>query len=89
MPGEGTAGRPIPVLLLALLASFALMILSGVFYGLGMPEDWARALFMGTVVLWVVLGLALVVKGERETRTFASNGGASRPGTSGDEDGEG
>ena len=64
------------------------MILSGILYGLGMPEDWARALFIGTVVLWAVLGVALIVQGEREARAYARGGAASPPGVSGDENGE-
>jgi hypothetical protein len=71
MVGPSEAGRPIPVLVLVLLASFILMILSGVFYGLGLPEDWARGLFMVTVVLWFVLGGALIVSGFMETREYA------------------
>ena len=54
-----------------MVASFVLMILSGIFYGLGLPEDWARALFMATVVLWVILGIALIVQGRMEVRRIA------------------
>ena len=64
-------GRPLPTLVLVLLASFALMLLSGVFYGLGLPEDWARGLFMVTVALWFILGGALIVQSFMETRDFA------------------
>ncbi len=71
MAGPSEAGRPVPTLVLVLLASFVLMILSGVFYGLGLPEEWARALFMVTVVLWFVLGGALIVSSFMETRQYA------------------
>jgi len=57
---------------MVLLASFVLMILSGVFYGLGVPEDWARGLFMVTVVLWFILGGALIVMSFVETHQYAS-----------------
>ncbi len=77
MAGPSEAGRPIPLLVTVLLASFILMILSGVFYALGMPEDWARGLFMATVVLWFVLGGALIVSGFMETREYARRGRAS------------
>jgi len=65
------AGRPMPTLVLVLLASFVLMLLSGVFYGLGLPEEWARGLFMVTVVLWFILGGALIVMSFVETREYA------------------
>ena len=60
-----------PTLVWVLLASFILMILSGVLYALGMPEDWARGLFMVTVVLWFILGGGLIVSSFVETRRFA------------------
>jgi len=53
------------------MASFLLMILSGIFFGLGLPEDWARGLFMVTVVLWFVLGTGLIVQGIIENRKYA------------------
>jgi len=65
------AGGSLPPLVLVLLASFLLMILSGLFFGLGLPEDWARGLFMVTVVLWFVLGGALMVQGFLENRRYA------------------
>jgi hypothetical protein len=63
-------GRPIPQLVYLLLASFVLMILSGIFFALGLPEDWARALFMATVLVWIVLGIALAVQGRMEVRAM-------------------
>lgn len=89
MPGKASAGRPVPVLLIALLASFVLMILSGILFGLGMPDDWARALFVGTVLLWAVLGLALILQDRREVRVHAEGGAAPSPGPAGDDDGDG
>lgn len=74
MAGPSEPGRPIPILVIVLLVSFILMILSGVFYALGLPEDWARALFMATVILWFVLGGALIVSGFLETRSFTPRG---------------
>lgn len=76
MAKDSEAYRPIPSLVWVLLASFVLMVLSGVFYGLGLPEDWARGLFMVTVVLWFILGGALIVSGFQETRKYAR---AARP----------
>ena len=73
MAKTNEVSRPIPTLVMVLLASFVLMLLSGVFYGLGLPEDWARALFMVTVVLWFVLGGALIVMSFIETREFSGN----------------
>jgi hypothetical protein len=71
MVRESEAGRPLPILVVALLASFGLMVLSGVFYALGLPEDWARGLFMVTVILWVILGGALIVRSFTETSEYA------------------
>jgi len=71
MAKDTEAGRPMPTLVWVLLASFVLMTLSGVFYGLGLPEEWARGLFMVTVVLWIVLGGALILSGFLETREYA------------------
>ena len=79
------AGRPIPTLVIVLLASFILMILSGVFYGLGLPEEWARGLFMVTVVLWFILGGALIVSGLMETREMASRAKATPASTASEE----
>jgi hypothetical protein len=62
------------VLVLVLLASFIIMVLSGVFYALGLPEEWARALFLTTVVLWFILGGALIVTSVMETRSFTPRG---------------
>jgi hypothetical protein len=64
-------GRPMPVLLVMLWGSFLLMIISGVAYGLGLPEDIARAFFIATVIIWLVLGIALLVQGQMETRSIA------------------
>ena len=36
-----------------------------------MPEDWARGLFMVTVVLWFILGSALIVSSFIESRQHA------------------
>jgi Na+/melibiose symporter-like transporter len=55
---------------MALLASFVLMVLSGIFFALGLPEDWARGLFMVTVILWFILGGALIVKSFTETSEY-------------------
>jgi hypothetical protein len=71
MAADPKAGRPIPTLVLVLLASFVLMVLSGVFYGLGLPEAWARGLFMVTVVLWFILGGAFIVSSFIEAREYA------------------
>ena len=71
MASLDTSGRPIPQLVYLLLASFVLMILSGIFYGLGVPEDWARALFMGTVIIWIVLGIALMIQGRMDVKAIA------------------
>ena len=59
------------MLVWVLLASFLLMILSGILYALGLPEEWARGLFMVTVVLWFILGGALIVTSFTETRQYA------------------
>ena len=64
------AGRPIPTLLVMLWGSFVLMVLSGVFFALGLPNDWARALFIATVVIWIVLGVALIVQGQLEVQNL-------------------
>jgi hypothetical protein len=60
-----------PRLVSVLLTSFVLMILSGIFYGVGLPEDWARGLFMATVVLWFALGIGLIVNSFWETGQYA------------------
>ena len=72
-------GRPVPQLVYLLVASFVLMILSGIFFALGLPEDWARALFMGTVVAWIVLGIAFIVQGRMEVNAQARALAASKP----------
>ena len=89
-------GRPIPVLLTILWASFVLMILSGIFYGLGLPEEWARGLFVATVIIWIVIGVALIIQGQMDVRTFAratasslEGEGKSEKGTGGSDGGEG
>lgn len=61
-------GRPLPTLLVVLIGSFVLMLLSGIFYMAGLPEDLARALFLGTVVMWFALGIAVLVKGRLDVR---------------------
>lgn len=60
-----------PQLVVLLVLSFVLMLLSGIFFALGLPEDWARALFMATILIWVVLGVALIVQGQMEVRALA------------------
>ena len=87
MAMDAKASIPIPPLVLVLLASFILMILSGVFYALGLPEAWARGLFMVTVVLWFILGGALIVAGFIETREIAQKAKAT-PAPSKKEDGK-
>jgi hypothetical protein len=72
-------GRLVPQLVYLLVASFVLMILSGIFFALGLPEDWARALFMGSVVAWVVLGIALIVQSRMEVSAQARALAASKP----------
>jgi hypothetical protein len=67
-------GRPIPVLLYMLWGSFILMILSGIFYGLGLPEQLARALFIATVAVWTFLGLALMYTGYQERVAYEQDG---------------
>jgi hypothetical protein len=75
------------MLVWVLLASFLLMILSGVFYALGLPEDWARGLFWVTVVLWFILGAALIASSFIETRRYARQAKAT-PAPSRKEDAE-
>jgi hypothetical protein len=72
-------GRPMPLLVLMLLGSFTFMVLSGVFYGLGLSENWARAMFMATVLLWVLLGIGLIIQGQAEKRAFARAAAATTP----------
>ena len=67
-------GRPIPVLLYMLWGSFILMLLSGIAYGLGLPEDLARALFIATVAVWIFLGLALMFAGYQERTAYERQG---------------
>ena len=61
-----------------LAGSFVLMILSGIFFAFGLPEAWARALFIGTVMAWMILGIALIVQGRMEvnaqSRALATSG---------------
>ena len=71
MAENAEAGRPMPQLVILLVVSFVLMLLSGIAYGLGLPQDWARAFFMATVLLWVVLGVALIVQGRTDVQAFA------------------
>jgi hypothetical protein len=69
---DGTAhGRPMPLLVVLLGGSFVLMLLSGLFYMAGLPEDWARAMFLATVIVWTVLGIAVIVDGHRTTAAHA------------------
>ncbi len=72
-------GRQVPQLVYLLLGSFVLMILSGIFFALGLPEDWARALFMGSVVAWVILGIALIVQGRTDVSAHTRELAASKP----------
>lgn len=60
-----------PQLVVLLVLSFVLMLLSGIFFALGLPEDWARALFMATILIWTILGVALIVQGQMEVRALA------------------
>ena len=71
MAGDGARDGPMPLLVVLLGGSFVLMILSGLFYMAGLPEDWARVLFLATVIVWTVLGIAVVVEGQRTTAAFA------------------
>ena len=80
----GAHGRPIPALLYRLGGSFVLMLLSGIFYGLGLPEDWARALFIATVIVWIVLAVVLMIQGIQETGAYEPQG---HGGSDGDSDG--
>ncbi len=59
------------LLVVLLCGSFVLMILSGLFYMAGLPEDWARMLFLATVIVWTVLGIAVIVDGLRTTAALA------------------
>lgn len=68
MTAEPDGGRPLPTLLVVLIGSFVLMLLSGIFFMAGLPEDLARALFLGTVVMWFALGIAVIVKGRLDVR---------------------
>ncbi len=72
-------GRPVPQLVYLLVGSFVLMILSGIFFALVLPEAWARALFMGTVLAWVALGIAFIVQGRMEVSAQARALAASKP----------
>ena len=73
MAEDSAAGRPLPLLVLLLGVSFLMMILSGVFYGLGLPEDVARAFFIATVIVWCFLGAAVIIQGQLETRAIAAH----------------
>lgn len=66
-PSDGEMG----LLVYLLAGSFVLMLLSGVFYGLGLPETWARALFIATLLVWITIGVAVIVEGQLETRAIA------------------
>ena len=72
-------GRPVAQLVYLLVGSFVLMVFSGIFFALGLPEAWARALFMGTVVSWVILGIAFIVQGRMEVSAQARVLAASKP----------
>jgi hypothetical protein len=78
MKGEPDDGRPLPTLLVVLIGSFVIMLLSGIFYMAGLPEDLARALFLATVVIWFALGIAVLVKGRLDVRDLERER-ASRP----------
>ncbi len=71
MADDVARGRPMPLLVVLLGGSFVLMVLSGLFYIAGMPEDWARALFLATVIVWTILGVAVVVDGQRTVSALA------------------
>ncbi len=72
-------GRPVPQLVYLLVGSFVLMLLSGIFFALGLPEDWARALFMGTIMAWLILGIALIVQGRMDVNAQARGLASSKP----------
>jgi len=71
MSDDAVRDAPVAILVVLLGGSFVMMLLSGLFYMAGLPEDWARALFLATVIVWTVLGIAVVVEGQRATAAFA------------------
>jgi len=90
MSDDAVRDAPVAILVVLLGGSFVMMLLSGLFYMAGLPEDWARALFLATVIVWIVLGAAVIVDGQRTTaalaraRPPAPEGNAS-PSATGDE----
>jgi hypothetical protein len=83
MTGGPDGGRPLPTLLIVLIGSFVLMLLSGILYMAGLPEDLARALFLATVVMWFALGIAVLAKGRLDVRDLERER-ADRPGAAGE-----
>lgn len=65
------------MLVTVLLASFVLMLLSSIFFAVGLPEVWARGLFMTTVVLWFALGIVLMADSIIDTRRYAKTAPAT------------
>jgi len=72
MAPEAPRGREMPLLVYLLVASFALMLLSGMMFMLGLPEAQSRAVFMATVIIWLVIGVSTIVDGQLETRRIAA-----------------
>jgi hypothetical protein len=62
--------RDISYLITLLGMSFMLMVLSGVFYVAGIPASWARALFLATVIIWIVLGVAVMIKSHQDKAAY-------------------
>ena len=72
MAPDEPRGREMPLLVYLLVASFALMLLSGAMFMLGLPEAESRALFLATVVIWIAIGIWIIVDGQLETRRIAA-----------------
>jgi len=73
--------KPMPVLVVMLVASFVLMLLSGAMFMAGLPEAPSRALFLATVVIWVALGIWAIVDGRLEMRRLAAAQAAAKANT--------
>ena len=72
MAPDEPRGREMPLLVYLLVASFVLMLLSGAFFMLGLPEAQSRALFLATVVIWFALGIWAIVDGQLEIGRIAT-----------------
>jgi len=81
---DASKGRPMPVLVVMLVASFVLMLFSGILFMAGLPEAVARALFLATVVIWTGLGVWAIVDGQLETRRFAAAQATAKANTKAD-----